>query len=99
MFNVLICRGLCRFNGFSREVNEVNGRNLGNFTNTALQMKKNRAGFKAVYLRGEIFVFYGKMDMVILHLLINIHFLLELGNACRMRSQMRAMRIVNALVL
>ena len=32
MFNVLFCGGFCRFNGYSRKVNEVYGRNLGNFT-------------------------------------------------------------------
>ena len=57
MFNILICGGFSRFDGYSRSVHEVDGRNLGNFTTTALQMIKNRAGHIAVYLRGEIFVF------------------------------------------
>ena len=56
MFNILVCGG-CSDGFYLKSIHQVDVRNPSK-TN-ALQMPKSRAYFKAVYLKGEIYFFYG----------------------------------------
>ena len=61
MFGIHICGGgsIVRC---SRNVREIDGRNLKTFKSKLFQLQSRRAYFKAVYLKGEIYVLYGENE-------------------------------------
>ena len=60
-FEILFCGGRSDYSCL-QSVNKVDGTNLSKLDTTDARMLKTRANFKSVYLRGEIFVFYGKSN-------------------------------------
>lgn len=58
MFDVLVCGGYFE-KCFFTNVHKVDGRSFKPSKADTLQMKRTRAHFKAVYLRGEVYFLYG----------------------------------------
>ena len=60
-FNILVCGGRVGF-FYSSDVHKIDCKNLKQSISDHFQLSESLAFLKAVYLRGEVFVFYGKND-------------------------------------